>query len=307
MKRRLLPLLVLIAVWSLPFTGPARSQEKKQNIGGIAALLVEQIEGATGFKFNVAKSEGSLLSAITLRRISISDKKGVFARIGAVRLDWSPSGLLSGNVRINELKVTDVTLLRKPLSPPAEAKPFNLGILDFSFPQPIDLQFRKLEIANIRIAAGVLGKAALAFNIRGQFFLPRTRKSALISLNLDRVDGPGPQGTIKAVLDDESGQLTIDTNIREAPNGVVGNLLGLRTRDAIVVTLKGQGPLDNWNGDFIADTGNAGRIGIKIGLREKGSRLLLDGNAASEMLSAQYAKLGKQLSLKLDLSWSTLR
>ena len=303
MKRRLIAILLTVVAGAALIASPALTQEKKQNIGGVAALLVEQIEGATGFKFNVAKSEGSLLSAITLRRISISDKKGIFARIGAIRLDWSPSGLLSGNVRINELKITDVTLLRKPLQPPAEAKPFDLGILNFNFPQPIDLQFRKLEIANIRIAAGVLGKSALAFNIRGQFFLPRSRKSALIALNLDRVDGPGPQGTIKAVLDDETGRLTIDTNIREAPNGVVGSLLGLRAKDAIVVTLKGQGPLDNWNGDFLADTGKAGKVGMKIGLREGGNRLLLDGSAASDMLSEQYAKLGKQLSFKLDLSW----
>lgn len=305
MKRRLLPYIVVIAAWSFLVAGPAWAQEteKKQNIGGVAAVLVKQIEGATGFKFNVAKSEGSLLSAITLRQISISDKKGVFARIGAIRLDWSPSGLLSANIVINELKVTDVALLRKPLSPPAEAKPFNLGVLDFNFPQPIDLQFKKLEIANIRIAAGVMGKAALAFNIRGQFFLPRSRKSALIALNLDRISGPGPEGKISAILVEDTGILTVDTKISEAPNGVVGNLLGLRAQDAITVTLQGKGPLNNWNGDFIADTGNVGRIGIKIGLRENGSRLLVDGDAASEMLSEKYAKLGKQLSFKLDLSW----
>lgn len=303
--------VVLIVLALAGLTGPsqpARAQEDRAGrVGAISNLIIDQISKATGMTFSVKSVSGNLLSTIVLRGVSVRDKQGLFASVGLIRLNWSPTALFSRNVRVNELLIRDVVLKRPPAKPPANAAPLDLSFLSLDVGQPVDIRFEKLKIENVTLEPAVYGSAG-RFDIEGRLILPRDRASIDMNLRFTRKSGSAPEGRLIVNLGEESDRLKVDIDVEDPKSGLVGSLIGLPPTDALRLTIQGDAPITDWTGKLDLDVGKAGGLKLDIGVKTEPvagqpdkeiTRMTLAGRGGSSLIGRQFAGLGEEVDIRL--------
>ncbi len=294
-------LLALSAVFAS--AGPAAAQDKDSGrVGVISRLLIDQISKATGLTFAARSVTGDLLSTITLRGVTVRDKKGLFATVGLIRLDWTPTSLFSRNVRVDSLLIRDVVLKRAPAKPPANAAPLDLSFLKLDVGQPVDIRFEKLKIENVVLEKAVFGRAG-RFDVEGRLIAPRDRQKLDLDLRIVRKGGTAPEGHVVARLhsDGKARRLKVDVDLKDPESGLVGGLLGLPPTDALALTIKGDAPMRDWHGRFDLTAGRSGDLKLDIGVKTdaKVTRATITGRGGSALIGRQFAGLGTDVSIRL--------
>ncbi|MEQ8701665.1 MAG: hypothetical protein RLT05_34535, partial [Bauldia litoralis] len=308
--------VALTAISLAALVGPAppvraQEQDKAGRVGAISGLIIKQISSATGMTFAVKSVSGNLLSTIVLRGVTVRDKQGLFATVGLIRLDWSPTALFSRNVRVNELLIRDVVLKRPPAKAPANAAPLNLSFLQLDVGQPVDIRFEKLKIENIALEPAVYGSAG-RFDIEGRLILPRDRASIDMNLRFIRKAGTAPQGRMIVRLPKDSDRLKVDIDLEDPKSGLVGSLIGLPPSDGLRLTVQGDAPVSDWTGKLDLAAGTAGGLKLDIGVKTDPvtaqpdktiTRLTVAGRGGSSLLGRQFAGLGEEVDIRLVASY----
>jgi translocation and assembly module TamB len=129
---------------------------------GVLVLLLALMSWALGtqsgtrFLWNTAASsvpglsardvEGRLAGAMDLRGLRFENESMVLD-IGAIRLAWSPSSLLRGELRVDRLYVEDVVYVQRAAPPPADNKEERGGLPE-SLSLPLALDLRDIALRN---------------------------------------------------------------------------------------------------------------------------------------------------------------
>jgi len=201
-----------------------------------------QIEGALaveGGRARVGEITGNPLSTFSIHNLVLDDQEGEWLRAKEITVQWSALSLVFGNIAINSVASESITLIRLPLTPdkPDDQKGWQppvlkIGQLDIGFETPLgtdpgeDLAGYRLTGANLDMSEKRLLVAVLL----------KSTGRAGDSLNLGADWQLG-----KTVLDFEA-------EISGKPGGVIEGLLGLRGAGPIEALVKGQGPIENWQG-----------------------------------------------------------
>lgn len=296
-----------------------QEQPKSAELGWIEGKLIRYLESLSGYKITIGESLGSLLGSITYKRITLADADGVFARIAEVRLDWSARRLLSGEVQINEFRISDMELLRLPrartvqkqdLEPPkVQTRTVNVPFINTTIELPISFNIKKLALERIRLAPAVAGAAA-AFTLAGRAYIEDDASVLDIDLTLTRISGAAPAGRIRIKLPEAKEKqprpLTIDINLRDDPGGLITRAIGLKATERIEVTVAGNGPTDQWRGRFEAAAGDIARFAstIEVSKAAGGHRVRIDGKGTSALLSGDLAVFGREIGIVYDATYS---
>ena len=256
-------LITLVALFGFLQTGPGLRM--LANVGSRMASsdgLTVRIEGISGF----------VPSNMSIARIDVADATGPFAQVENLHLAWRPLSLLSGKVAITDLAADRVGISRKPVLPPSPPSTSGGGI------PFIRVALDRLDIARIDIGEPVLGMAAV-LNLQGSARLVDPAEGLALDFALVREDAPGEiKGSARYAPGDGTDSLYLDVTASEPAGGLVARLAQIEGLPALSLSVKGNAPLDNWDGRIALDAGAAGHLGGTAAVKhvENGRRVMLD-------------------------------
>ena len=231
--------LLVLALFAFINTDPGRR---------FAADRIEALEFANGMKIGVGRIDGSLTGAMTIRRFTLSDPRGVFFSAPLVRLDWRPLDYFNNHVDIRSLVAPTATLARLPqfkATPPS----------DGPLLPDLDIDIGRLKVDRLIIGPSVTGEQRVG-SIDGRARIADRR--AQVALQAAVIGGEGRAGgdrlalNLDAVPDDN--KLTLDAFVSAPAGGVLATMAGLTA--PVRARLQGRGDWKKWDGRLLADLDN---------------------------------------------------
>jgi len=276
--------------------GPVWAQQDDRDY--LTAFLEDTLSDA-GRQVTVTGFAGALSSQATVEQITIADDQGIWITLNGVKLDWSRSALLSGEVRVSELSAAEILVVRPPVSAKAPA-PEAAG---FSLPElPVSINIDRVAAARIELGPEVLGQLVTG-TLTASLQLAGGEGQAV--LDLIRT-GEGPAGEIRldASYANATRKLGLSLVAEEAAGGLVVGLMGIPGKPAARLEVAGQGPIDDFAAGIDLSTDGAKRLQGQATLRgaEGGYRLGADvaGNLAPLLAPELVDFFGTEVGLKLD-------
>lgn len=259
--------VTIVGLTALSLTAtPVLAQDADAESGGRLVRFLENTLSGDGRTIRVVGLEGALSSRATIQRLEVSDDDGVWFVLEGAVLDWNRLALIRGRFSVNELSAERIDLIRTPgtttteevEAPSPEVTPFKVPEL------PVAIQIGQLSVKEIDIGEEVMGTAA-ELTLNGNLSLADGTLDAL--LDLERIDRQGDAVVIDTSFDNGSRQLDLDVTAAEGPGGLIGTLINLPGSPSIDLSLKGSGPLENFDAKLALATDNELRFGGDITLQ----------------------------------------
>ncbi|TNE63891.1 MAG: hypothetical protein EP335_08825 [Alphaproteobacteria bacterium] len=200
----------------------------------LAHTLSTRLDG-DGLDVDVAGIDGWPLGRFSVRGLTVADADGIWLEAGQLDMAWRPMGLLSGTLSVASLESQNLHIVRPPEAS-GEKQPSEGGGL------PVAI---RLDAASLAIA---YGDAAEHYSLKGRDI---------------RVDGARITGNLVLVSESggdklqadigwqgNTGALNADVSLKASKDGLIVGLAGLQELAPIDASLKGDGPLDKWQGEF---------------------------------------------------------
>ncbi|NNU79072.1 translocation/assembly module TamB [Halovulum dunhuangense] len=236
---RFLILLLPLVLW--PFLGLAQDEiaEGEDDNGFIINLLQNQLSTESR-KIRLSGVQGALSSQASVRRITISDREGIWLQIDNATINWSRSALLRGRVEVQRLAAESIRIPRRPLPEPGLPQPEASGG-GFSVPDlPVAINLANLEIGRVFLGEPVIGVAA-EIGATGNLALAGGNLDSRLELN--RLDAPGGSFLLSAAFDADSQEVALDLQLSEPEDGLIANLLNVEGRPAVEGSITASGPV----------------------------------------------------------------
>jgi translocation and assembly module TamB len=202
-------------------------------------FVVSQIDGrdVAGYgRLSVRRFEGDPLSAFAVGSLEIRDSAGVWLTAENINLSWSPFALLSRTVDIDDLSISGVNVLRRPVRadrPDTDSDPW-------------EIRLGKATIDRMFIAEGVAGpESASRISAR---FLNERNGSIDAQLQISPLEGAGDRIEARILRDRKSAFDVIIDGTAPA-GGVFAHLLRLPEGASAVVTATAAGDLEDGRGE----------------------------------------------------------
>ncbi|WP_142849732.1 translocation/assembly module TamB domain-containing protein [Telmatospirillum sp. J64-1] len=250
---------------------------------GIVVALVVLIAGATAFIHSEtggkwltariasalagedgdAEVEGFSLSwpfQARIDRLSMADREGVWLDARGLALVWSPSALLRRDLIVDNLEAKSIRISRLPETEerPQEEREGLPRLPDL----PVDVDVRRIQ-AVIHLDEGVAGEAA-ALALDGNLRL--ANGAASTDLDLRRIDGRPARAGLVLDYDETRNHLGVDMRMDRHAGALLMAVAGLEDMPEPAVTLRGEGPLSDWQGRLDMVAAQRQCLGADIGL-----------------------------------------
>ncbi|NNM62504.1 MAG: hypothetical protein HKM03_10065, partial [Steroidobacteraceae bacterium] len=191
-------------------------------------VLERAIRDLSAGRVELVGLQGNFPAHLTLARLTLSDRQGVWLSADRVVLDWRPLSLFERVVRVEDLRAARVVLTRLPAPAPGPHRP------PASIPR-IDVAHAQIE--KLELGSQLAGHPAV-LAVHGSVRL-RSLEDLLARVDAVRLDAAG-RYALRFAVD----PLRVDArlSIQEPAGGPLENLLGLPDLGGIAATLLLQGP-----------------------------------------------------------------
>lgn len=279
-------LLIIVALIALVVfginTGPGRS---------FVAEQIEALEFENGMKIGIEGIDGSLYSAMTVRGLTISDPKGVFASAPAIEVDWRPFAFVRSHIDVRSLTAKTVVLERLPEF--NETEPTDDPLLP-----DYDIDIGLLRIDQFVAEAPVSGERRVA-SLNGEVHIADAH--AQMTLNGATIAGQGRAGgdRIALVLDavPDDNKLDLNLDLSAPTDGVIASLAGLT--EPLAVKLSGKGDWAQWDGQVNAVLGGEDLADLAIKARDGAFTLIGPARLARFAPPSTAALLGDETNIDI--------
>jgi translocation and assembly module TamB len=289
-QRRILKRLgyVLVGVLAAPFV----------LMGAVLVVLdadwaretaVAEIESATAagpVRVDIGSIAPGLPSRIELNNLVLSDRSGVFARVGHLSVAWSPLSALSGVVTVERVAIEDASFDRLPVLPEtAETEPATASeplTLEFPAP-PIGLDLKSFTVSTLSLGADIAGQeAVITADLNAAVDGSRAALAGMIGIA--RPDNGAAPGTITLDLavDPTTGTLQAKINASEPAGGLVASLAGVPGVPALDLQVDGTGTLADWSGRLAGGFGAGAQADLNLGVKQSGADIDLSVEGTAE-------------------------
>ncbi len=170
---------------------------------------------------------GDFPAHLTATRVRLRDRAGVWLTANAVALDWDPTALLRYEVRIDDLRVHQIDVLRRPVPTAAGGRVLGMPriVLD------------RASVQGLVLGPGLVGQPA-TLAVQGTFRMDSTRRWRTQATAV-RIDAPGRYSVGLVVVPT---QLSARISVEEPPGGPLETLLGLPNLGGGSADLRVAGP-----------------------------------------------------------------
>ncbi|WP_062013245.1 translocation/assembly module TamB domain-containing protein [Aureimonas sp. AU4] len=193
---------------------------------------------------------GVLSGNLRIQEVTVADRDGVWLTARDLALDWSPLALVRKNVSVENLTAGQITLARLPLAGQTPAESSEGG---FSLPS-ITADIRNIQVNEFALGEAVAGVSA---RLAAQGSLRLSADPAVLDANLAirRLDQPG-EVNLKLGFEPANNRLEIAMNASEPAGGLVAGLLKIPGAPPVALSIQGNGPLDAFSANGTLDLGS---------------------------------------------------
>ncbi|MBB4065159.1 translocation/assembly module TamB domain-containing protein [Gellertiella hungarica] len=270
---RILFVIVLLLVLAVAFVGFTPSG---------ARIVADKVAEAISVPGRVVSIEGpsSLLTGnLRVDEVTLSDSKGVYARIRGIQMDWSPASLLRMTFKAQSVRAASIEYLR-PTTETVSAASEN----DQPFRLPVAVDIADIQLPEIVIAEPVAGRA---FTVSASGSGRADNQDIVLTLAAHRKDDPQARATADIAFVPAENRLTLKASVEEPKDGMIARLLKLPDRPALSLSVDGSGPLPDWAGKLVAALDGAPAMAMQVqhkAVANDGHHLLMQGSGAAQPL-----------------------
>lgn len=165
-------------------------------------------------RINVEGLQGDLFNDFRLKRVTVTDEKGVWLEATDVRVDWSYWPLLARRFHATEISAGQICLLRRPeLEPPSEP----------GGPQAISIDIDRFS-ANVELLEG-FSKEYGRWTLSGDAAIPR-KGVKTANVNAYSLNRKGDYLRLAAAFGGKPEDLRVNLRANEAQGGPIAGSLG---------------------------------------------------------------------------------
>jgi translocation and assembly module TamB len=260
-KKTVQALLVGTALVGLLAAGLLALAQTEMGRRWSAQVLAWAISMGSGMTAEVGRLEGTIPFHIRLDRVSLADRAGLWLSGENLVVRWSSTALLRGRVHVNEATAGLVRLERLPetgkkAAPARREEPSWLREL-------FRLRVEHLAVDRLVLGKTLLGERAL-FTLEARLTGSARGEGGRFSFTLERVGGAALKVAAATVLTEAPRTLSVQVQAEEAAGGLLATFLGVR--GPLTVAFHGEGPLDGWKGELVANLSGLGAVQAAVGL-----------------------------------------
>lgn len=238
------------------------------------SALVTYLENALSTPGRVVKFQavtGELSSNARIGEITLSDQDGVWLRVTNAQIDWTRSALLSGVLKVNDLKAGKIEFFRQPKT---QKTPFSPEAISFSVPQlPVEVNIGNTEIAALILGQPILGMAA-TLRAKGRFRIDSTGLST--KMTATRTDGPGGDFGMTFDFARLDGSFNLSLLAQEPNGGLLVHALAIDGQPSVSARMSGKGKLDDATIDLTVSVDQKALVTGRIGLTKTAGVQFID-------------------------------
>lgn len=245
----------------------------------IAAGKIAGIISKPGQIVAIETPSGLLSGVLRVPEITVADSRGVYARIRDLAVDWSPLSLISGTFKSQLITAGRVDIIRPalPEAPPPETS-------DAPFQLPVKLDIERIFLPDIMIGKAAAGRD---FSISAEGSGKADNQSIIAKVSAFRLDLPDAKAGADFAYIPGANQLKLGATLDEPRDGMLAGLLNLPGKPAMHLAVDGDGPLSDWKGRLIAALDGAQAFAADarhVAVDGGGHRLVLSGNGTAQTL-----------------------
>lgn len=241
--------------------------------------MIERITlQVTGGMVKLSGLGGSFPSELTLRRLELTDKQGVWLSADGIALTWEPLALLERRICVDSLQASHVDMERTPHS--------EGGGGSVSIPH---IEVRRFSLEDVRLGAQLAGRAA-TLSLRGGLDL-RSLEDARADVTARRIDGDG-EYTVHLRFDAQRMDGTLA--VHEPASGPLENILMVPGLGALSANLAINGPRE------------AEHIDLKLAAGELSAAVEGRVDLRQGSMDLNYSVDAPAVSPRPDLKWQRL-
>lgn len=246
----------------------------------------------------ISDIDGFLPFNIRIGGATVSDQDGIWLRIDDAALDWSPTALLSGRLKVEALTLRRAEMRRLPATS-GEAGTGEAVSL------PLAIYIAHIDAAEIALAEPVLGTPA-RLSFTGMAELADPKLGFRLVADIRRIDSTPGDLSVVLGFEPDSRRLTAELEAAEPAGGVIARLLDLPGLPAVSLSLFGDGPVEDWLAQLVLDAGPGlngyGEIRIVavgadhlVTLNAKATLARLATGPAAALLAGESSLVGRAL------------
>jgi translocation and assembly module TamB len=264
------------------------------------ARTVAQATSDPDFTVAIEGLSGIVPFRLTVGKIEVGDRDGIYLTLRNVGLDFSATALLARRLHIRSLSIGEINMARMSTAPSTTpvTEYFKVPHL------PVEVVLDRLSIGRLALAPPVLGESVVA-TVEANAQL--AGETAHVALDLHRTDDAA--GNIELALELAGGTPVLSLRLDAAePTGVLlDRFLGRTDRPPLALSVNGSGPLADWHGRLSAAAGTVARLDADLNLAVTTKTILgLSGTAAAlaSLLPPEFAPLaGDRLVFSLHAAF----
>ncbi|QIE54695.1 hypothetical protein G5B40_04105 [Pikeienuella piscinae] len=311
---RLRPLLPLVLVLALAL--PAAAQFSFLGLkNSLVDFVLDQISVPGELEITAEGVEDADDGSTEIVGLKVADADSVWLTVERLSLNWSPSRILLGDLVVNRLAATGVSVLRAPNASAVAVEvkdDSELAETDdepFDWPRsPITTRIESMELIRVVVAPDLApGLPGIAFDATGAARDEGDEQS--LRLNITRRDNVFGRIEFDYLRDFAEERLDLTLAAAEDPGGLVAALAGLPNDSASRIELFATGPLTDWevtlDGEVerVITAEGSGRVNAVGRLSAKADLVVTPG----EELAATYgpstaAVLAPEARLRFDMA-----
>ncbi len=211
----------------------------------LAADQVAKLASTPDRQVVLGTPSGLLSGHLRLDSVVVSDTKGPYAELRDIAVDWSPLSLLTATFHAEQVSAGLVSVERPPVvtETPSSSSDSSSGGL------PVAIRIERMQFPDIRLGAALAGDA---YRLQARGTLTAERDRIESALDVNRADLAQAGAHVVFAFAPAENRLDLDAKVAEPAGGLVAGLLRLPGRPALSFDISGAGPLSDWSGKLSA-------------------------------------------------------
>lgn len=285
----LLLLMAVLAIGFLTATGAGL---------GLLAKTVSNLASNGEGEVRITGISGVWTGETKVTSVVLSDRKGVYARIFGIGVDWDRAALLSGTFRASSLTAAKAEIIRQPV--PKDEESGSGGL-------PIQLDLQAIRLPELVVGEALIGQA-MTFKVEAVLSALADPVTIASSFKITPGNREGVlEGTFS--LDADTANLNLDVRLREPEGGVLATAFDLPGKPAVGLSATAEGPLEALTFSLQGEVGGNRIIDVKgdAGLKNETFFIKAEGDGTpSRIVPPRYRQLlSGSFALNVDLSGET--
>ena len=229
--------------------------------GRVAADRISQIVSTPDRGISFTRPEGLLTGDLKIDSLTLSDDAGPYAQIGGIKVDWSPTSLVTGVFRADHISAETVNFIRPPRPPKAATGPADASSSGSSgSPLPVGIRVAQIDLPDINLSQALSGGRDFSLSVKGS--IDATGPDISLDLQATRKDEPNAKASADVVYAPSENRLTLKAAVSEPKGGLLARMLRLPGAPAVDLALDGEGPLSDWAGKLQGSVGGVPVIDV---------------------------------------------